>query len=166
MQCSHRCPGWMFSLHTFGWLSQTVRIVERFDFHRVDMNLFKIYHSKGARLKLVRNRLIQDISCLNFNCNKCKKSSDCKCLHVCWTGMCPMLFSQFAISGVCYNKSKMCLILISGNKTLKTTQTPHMFKSFYMTYNLVSNLAMMAQICHSSLTTDLQVLNILPKSVK
>ncbi len=26
MQCSQGCPGWMFSLHTFGWLSQTVRI--------------------------------------------------------------------------------------------------------------------------------------------
>ncbi len=27
MQCSHRCPGWMISHQTFGWLSQTVRIV-------------------------------------------------------------------------------------------------------------------------------------------
>ncbi len=27
MQCSHMCQGWMFSLHTFGGLSQTVRII-------------------------------------------------------------------------------------------------------------------------------------------
>ncbi len=26
MQCSHKCPGWMFSLHTSEWLSQTVII--------------------------------------------------------------------------------------------------------------------------------------------
>ncbi len=32
MQCSHMCQGWMFSLHTFGWLFQTVRIVP----HRVE----------------------------------------------------------------------------------------------------------------------------------
>ncbi len=86
MQCSHRCPGWMFSLDTFGWLSQTVRIVgelassqmngkflapgETFRLLSLRSVYYTIFQFGKAMKSSVSLQLISYISKINVNCIK------------------------------------------------------------------------------------------------